>query len=254
MPMRRRSGKRTPTRENGSPKTADAVTQTDFAGKPPGRDLPGGFLYANMRNSGGTIHGGGKDVYVIAGLGNPRKEYENTRHNIGFAVIDMLAEKHGIRLNEGKHKGLIGKGLIGGEKVILVKPLTYMNLSGECIREVLQYYKVDKESGLIVVHDDVSLCPGMIRVRKKGSAGGHNGLKNIILHLGSETFQRVKVGVGEKPPGYDLAEYVLGHFPESEKAVMEKAKAEACAAVETIITDGADAAMNRFNRKGKPEE
>lgn len=190
-------------------------------------------------------------MYVIAGLGNPRKEYENTRHNIGFSVIDMLAEKHGIRVNEAKHKGLIGKGFINGEKVILVKPLTYMNLSGECIREVLDYYKVDAKENLIVLHDDISLEPGVIRIRKKGSAGGHNGLKNIILHLGHDTFQRVKIGVGEKPEGYDLADYVLGHFSKSEKELMEQVAKQVCDAVEVMMKDGPDVAMNRFNSKGK---
>lgn len=192
-------------------------------------------------------------MYVIAGLGNPKREYENTRHNIGFAVIDMLAERHGIRVNEAKHKGLIGKGIIGGEKVILVKPLTYMNLSGECIREVLDYYKVDPKEKLIVLHDDISLEPGVVRIRKKGSAGGHNGLKNIILHLGHDTFQRVKIGVGAKPAGYDLADYVLGHFSGQEKKLMEQVAALVCDAVEVMMKEGPDAAMNRFNSKGRKE-
>lgn len=193
-------------------------------------------------------------MYVIAGLGNPRREYENTRHNVGFAVIDMLAEKYGIRVNELKHRGLIGKGVIAGEKVLLVKPVTYMNLSGECIREVLQYYRIDGEKDLIVIHDDISLEQGMIRIRKKGSAGGHNGLKNIIAQLGSETFMRIKVGVGGKPEGYDLVDYVLGHFSKEERERMAQAQQDACSAVEAILTDGADEAMNRFNRKGKKAE
>ena len=193
-------------------------------------------------------------MYVIAGLGNPRREYENTRHNVGFAVIDMLAEKYGIRVDELKHRGLIGKGVIDGEKVLLVKPVTYMNLSGECIREVLQYYRIDGEKDLIVIHDDISLEQGMIRIRKKGSAGGHNGLKNIIAQLGSETFMRIKVGVGGKPEGYDLVDYVLGHFSKEERERMAQAQQDACSAVEAILTDGADEAMNRFNRKGKKAE
>lgn len=190
-------------------------------------------------------------MYVIAGLGNPKREYENTRHNIGFDVIDYLADKHGIRVNEAKHKGLIGKGFIGGEKVILVKPLTYMNLSGECIREVLDYYKVDARENLIVISDDISLEPGLLRVRKKGSAGGHNGLKNIIQHLGHDQFQRIRVGVGAKPDGYDLADYVLGHFSKEEKVLMKEAAEKACQAVEVMMTDGPDSAMNRFNTKSK---
>lgn len=193
-------------------------------------------------------------MYVIAGLGNPKKEYDNTRHNIGFAVIDMLAERHGIRVNEYKHRGLIGKGFVNGEKVILVKPLTYMNLSGECIREVLDYYKVDPKEQLIVLHDDISLEPGTMRIRKKGSAGGHNGLKNIILHLGHDTFQRVKIGVGAKPAGYDLADYVLGHFSSQEKKQMKQVAEQVCDAVEVMMREGPDIAMNRFNGIGKKEK
>ena len=189
------------------------------------------------------------NVYVIAGLGNPKKEYENTRHNIGFDVIDKLADKHGISMGEAKHKGLIGKGFINGQKVILVKPLTYMNLSGECIREVVDYYKVDSKEEFIVIHDDISLEPGQLRIRKKGSAGGHNGLKNIIQHLGHDSFQRIKVGVGEKPKGYDLADYVLGHFTKEERVLMETASKDACEAVEMMMQEGPDAAMNRFNKK-----
>ena len=121
-------------------------------------------------------------MYIIAGLGNPGKQYENTRHNIGWQVLDELADKHGIRILESKFKGLIGKGMIGGEKVLLVKPLTYMNLSGECIGEAVNFFKIDETTELIVIADDISLDVGHIRMRKKGSAGGHNGLKNIIAH------------------------------------------------------------------------
>lgn len=186
-------------------------------------------------------------MFVIAGLGNPKREYENTRHNIGFHVIDMLAERHGIRVNEQKHKGLIGRGYIGGEKVLLVKPLTYMNLSGECIREVLDYYRVDAKESLIVIHDDISLEPGKLRIRKKGSAGGHNGLKNIIQHLGHDIFMRIKIGVGGKPEGIDLADYVLGHFTKQEKELMTQVSKDACDAAELMMQDGPDTAMNRFN-------
>lgn len=193
-------------------------------------------------------------MYLIAGLGNPRREYENTRHNIGFDAIDMLAERHGIRFNEAKHKGLIGKGMIHGEKVILVKPLTYMNLSGECIREVADYYKVDTKDNFIVMHDDVSLEPGMIRIRKKGSAGGHNGLKNIILHLGHDQFQRIKIGVGEKPKDFDLADYVLGHFSKQERVLMNETLERVCDAVEMMMKEGPDSAMNHFNSKAKKEQ
>lgn len=191
--------------------------------------------------------GNGQNMYVIAGLGNPKKEYDNTRHNIGFSVIDMLADKTGISVNTAKHKGLLGAGYLNGQKIILVKPLTYMNLSGECIREVLDYYKVDGSTNLIVIHDDISLEPGIIRVRKKGRAGGHNGLKNIIQHLGKDQFVRIKVGVGEKPAGYDLADYVLGHFDREEQVLMKQVSEEVCEAVQMILEKGPDAAMNVYN-------
>ena len=191
--------------------------------------------------------GNGQNMYVIAGLGNPKKEYDNTRHNIGFSVIDMLADKTGISVNTAKHKGLLGAGYLNGQKIILVKPLTYMNLSGECIREVLDYYKVDGSTNLIVIHDDISLEPGIIRVRKKGSAGGHNGLKNIIQHLGKDQFVRIKVGVGEKPAGYDLADYVLGHFDREGQVLMKQVSEEVCEAVQMILEKGPDAAMNVYN-------
>lgn len=188
-------------------------------------------------------------MYIIAGLGNPGKEYENTRHNVGFDVIDALADKYNISVLELKHKAMIGKGYIEGQKAVLVKPLTYMNLSGESLRLVTDYFKSDAESELIVISDDISLPPGQLRVRKKGSAGGHNGLKNIIKMLGTENFQRVRMGVGEKPKNYDLADWVLGHFNKEERAAVDEAAAKAVHAVEMMITDGADAAMNEFNRK-----
>lgn len=188
-------------------------------------------------------------MYIIAGLGNPGKEYANTRHNIGFDVIDVIAEKENISVIEKKHKALIGKGYIAGRKVILAKPCTYMNLSGESVRELIDYYKVDEETELIVVSDDISLDVGQLRIRKKGSAGGHNGLKNIIQHLGHDNFHRIKVGVGEKPKGYDLADYVLGHFTSGERKIMNETAKLAAEAVETIIGEGADEAMNLYNKK-----
>ena len=138
-------------------------------------------------------------MYVIAGLGNPKREYENTRHNVGFDVIDAIASKYGIRVIERKHKALVGRGYIDGMKVVLAKPQTFMNLSGESIREIIDYYKVDPQSELVVVCDDISLELGQLRIRKKGSAGGHNGLKNIIAQLGTDGFARIKMGVGNKP-------------------------------------------------------
>ena len=188
-------------------------------------------------------------MYIIAGLGNPTKEYENTRHNIGFMAIDALAEKYSISVMSCKHKALIGKGTINGNKVVLVKPLTYMNLSGEAIRAIIDYYKVDAESELIVIYDDVSLDVGQLRIRKKGSAGGHNGIKNIIAQLGHDTFLRIKIGVGEKPKGYDLADYVLGHFSKEELAVMKDSLEKVDGAVNLMLAGEVDRAMNDYNKK-----
>lgn len=188
-------------------------------------------------------------MYIIVGLGNPGREYQNTRHNIGFDVIDALADVAGISVIERKHKAIVGKGVLDGQRVILVKPQTYMNLSGESVREVIDYYKVDETQELIVISDDTSLDVGNIRVRKKGSAGGHNGLKNIIAHLGHDTFMRVKMGVGEKPKGYDLADYVLGHFTGDERKVMDEAAKAAIEAIRMMMGGEIDRAMNQFNRK-----
>ena len=191
-------------------------------------------------------------MYIIAGLGNPGSEYELTRHNIGFRVIDELAEEYNINIGENKHKGLIGKGVIEGQKVVLVKPQTFMNLSGECIRAVIDYYK-ESIDHFIVVYDDISLGVGKLRVRPKGSAGGHNGIKNIIAHLGGQVFPRIKVGVGEKPPKYDLADYVLGHFSKAEQELMSEGYDNAVKAVELIVSDQMSEAMNEYNRKKKDE-
>lgn len=192
-------------------------------------------------------------VYIIVGLGNPGKDYKNTRHNIGFDVIDVIADKANISVMEKKHKALVGKGVFAGQKVILAKPQTYMNLSGESVRSLLDYYKVDETEELIVISDDISLPPGQIRIRKKGSAGGHNGLKNIIAHLGHDSFHRIKMGVGEKPKGYDLADYVLGDFDKVDRVIMDDAALDAMAAIEMIMMQGADAAMNHYNKKVKAE-
>lgn len=188
-------------------------------------------------------------MYIIVGLGNPGKQYENTRHNIGFDVIGKLAEQEHVAVLEKKYKAIIGKGFVEGQKCILAKPQTFMNLSGESVRQLLDYYKVDETAELIVISDDVSLDVGQIRIRKKGSAGGHNGLKNIIANLGHESFIRIKMGVGEKPEGYDLADYVLGHFTFQERKVMDEATARAADAVRAILAKGPDAAMNEFNGK-----
>lgn len=190
-------------------------------------------------------------MYIIAGLGNPEKKYDNTRHNIGFDAIDALAQKYGLSLDEKKHRAYCARGVIGGQKVLLLKPQTYMNLSGESVRSAVEYYKADPESELLVIFDDISLDVGQIRLRKKGSAGGHNGIKNIIAHLGTQNFARIKIGVGEKPPRMDLADYVLGHFTKSEREKMEESLDHVIDAVEMILAGEFDAAMNKHNQKVK---
>ena len=186
-------------------------------------------------------------MFIIAGLGNPTLQYEGTRHNVGFDVIDMLADRYNISVDGRKGRALIGKGMIGGQKVLLVKPQTYMNLSGESLRELVNYYKIDEEHELLVIYDDISLDVGQLRIRKKGSAGGHNGIKNIIAHLGTQEFPRIKVGVGDKPPRMDLADYVLSRFSKEDREKMEQAFKDAAEAVEVMIAEGPDAAMNQFN-------
>ena len=193
-------------------------------------------------------------MYIIVGLGNPTKEYNNTRHNIGFDVIDKLGDLYNISVLEKKHKALVGKGIINGQKVILAKPQTYMNLSGESVRELVDYYKVDEETELIVIYDDISLDVGQLRIRKKGSAGGHNGIKNIIQHLGHDVFPRIKMGVGEKPKGYDLADYVLGHFKKEERVIMDESIISASKAIELMVIDEIGEAMNLYNKKAKVTE
>lgn len=190
-------------------------------------------------------------MFIIVGLGNPTPEYEGTRHNVGFEVIDALARKYNIDVDTKKHRAYIGKGMIEGQKVILAKPQTYMNLSGESVRSLLDYYKVDEEQELLVIYDDISLGVGQIRIRAKGSAGGHNGIKNIIAHLGGQVFLRIKVGVGEKPPKYDLADYVLGHFSKAEQELMDGGYDKAIHAAELIVQDKITEAMNEYNRKKK---
>ena len=190
-------------------------------------------------------------MFVIVGLGNPTAQYEGTRHNAGFDVIDVLAEKYNISVDARKCRAFCGKGVISGQKVLLVKPQTYMNLSGESVGGIVNYYKIDPESDLLVIYDDISLDVGQLRIRKKGSAGGHNGIKSIIAHLGTTVFPRIKVGVGEKPKNYDLADYVLGHFSKQERELMEEGYEHASDAVEQIVQGEIEAAMNVFNKKVK---
>ena len=179
-------------------------------------------------------------MFIIAGLGNPGDKYAHTRHNAGFDTVDKLADKYGIDISEEKFEALLGRGVIEGQKVILVN-------SGQALRAVADYYKVDTESELIVIYDDISLELGKLRVRPKGSAGGHNGIKSIIQHLGHQDFMRIRVGVGEKPKGYDLADYVLGHYSDEEKTVMDKSFLTAAEAAVFIMNEDIDKAMNKYN-------
>ena len=197
----------------------------------------------------GTFNKRGNDMYIIVGLGNPGREYEQTKHNVGFRVIDKLADKYTIDVTKFKHKAFTGDGMINGKKVFLVKPQTYMNLSGDSVGEMAQFYKIPPEN-IIVINDDISLDVGRIRVRPKGSAGGHNGLKSIIYRLNSDTFPRVKMGVGApKHEDYDLADFVLGRFTKEEIPVMEDAIVKAEKAVAEIIKNGVQSAMNKYNGK-----
>ena len=190
-------------------------------------------------------------MYLIVGLGNPGRQYEATRHNMGFDVIDKLVEEYNVPQSGVKFNAMYGKGRIEGQPVILMKPLSYMNLSGGPVRDMANYFKIDPETEMIVIYDDISLDVGQLRIRAKGSAGGHNGMKNIIAHLGSQVFPRIKVGVGEKPAKYDLADYVLGHFSKGEAKLMDEGYDHAVHAVELIVSGQINEAMNEYNRKKK---
>lgn len=183
-------------------------------------------------------------MFLIVGLGNPGREYENTRHNIGFDVIDFMAEKYNISINRTKFKGVYGEGNINGEKVILLKPTTYMNLSGESLRQVIDFYKIEKDN-IIVIYDDISLEVGRMRIRAKGSAGGHNGIKSIIAHVGDDVFPRIKIGVGA--PKNDLVSHVLGKFSKDERGLLNQVVEAATDATDTIMCKGVSEAMNLFN-------
>lgn len=187
-------------------------------------------------------------MYIIAGLGNPTKTYEGTRHNIGFDMIDAIADKYNIDVTTKKHKALTGKGRIDGVPVILAKPQTYMNLSGESIRDIADFYKIPAEN-IIIIYDDISLEVGQLRIRKKGSAGGHNGIKNIIVHLGTQEFPRIKVGIGSKPEGWDLADYVLSKYSKAERECLRDAQQDVVGAAALMVHDDVDGAMNQYNGK-----
>ena len=188
-------------------------------------------------------------MFVIVGLGNPGKKYDNTRHNVGFMAIDALAEKYGISITEKKHKALCGTGVIEGVKMLLVKPQTYMNLSGESVAEVINFYKLDPEEEMLVMYDDISLAPGNIRVRTKGSAGGHNGIKSMIAQLGTQGFMRIKIGVGEKPSGWDLADHVLGHFSDEDLIKLKEIMPDIMGAAVLMSQGDVAKAMNDYNAK-----
>ncbi len=186
-------------------------------------------------------------MYLIAGLGNPGKNYTGTRHNIGFDAADAIASKYGIKFNKNKFKADFGEGIIGGEKVVLLKPLTFMNLSGESIRAIRDYYKIPDEN-IIIIHDDISLPLGKLRLRGKGSAGGHNGMKSIIYQLQTDVFPRLKIGVGAPPDAdYDLADFVLGKFSKDEVEILIQTVVKVTDAVESIIRNGVEKTMSKFN-------
>ncbi|MBS5984438.1 aminoacyl-tRNA hydrolase [Clostridium butyricum] len=183
-------------------------------------------------------------MFLIVGLGNPGSQYEDTRHNIGFKVVDNIAKEYNIEINRQKFKGMCGEGFINGEKVILLKPTTYMNLSGESIREVVDFYKLSNDD-ILVIYDDISLDVGRLRIREKGSAGGHNGIKSIIAHLGTDIFPRIKVGVGQ--PNVDLVNYVLGKFTKEEMEVLNESIDASTKAAKEIISNDVKTAMNIYN-------
>ena len=185
---------------------------------------------------------------LIVGLGNPETKYDGTRHNIGFAAMDSLCEKHGITLNKMKYNALVGEATICGKRVLLAKPQTYMNSSGEAVGKIASFYKIEPEN-ILIIFDDISLDVGKIRLRRKGSAGGHNGIKSIIAHLSSETFPRIKIGVGNKPhPDYDLIDWVLGKFPKSDEANLKVALDSCTGAIEEILARGIESAMNKYSK------
>ena len=192
-------------------------------------------------------------MYIVVGLGNPGRRYAGTRHNIGFNVATRISDDYDIALNIKRHKAVCGAGYIEGNKVLLALPQTYMNLSGDCVRMLVDYYKIDPASELIVIYDDINLDIGRIRIRGKGSAGGHNGIKDIIEKLGTDEFARIKMGVGGKPEGWDLADHVLARFDKKENEIMREMLGEGAAACRDIITLGVTEAMNRHNGYGRAE-
>ena len=185
-------------------------------------------------------------MYLIVGLGNPEEEYSKTRHNMGFNTINEIARKYEIEVNKTKFQGLSGSGLIEGKKVILIKPQTYMNLSGNCVKEFANFYKIQKEN-IIVIYDDMDFEPGQVKIRKKGSSGAHNGMKSIVQMLGTEDFPRVRIGIGRPKHAGDEINYVIGSIPEEEIPKLKEGIEKAKEAVIEILKNGIDSAMNKFN-------
>ena len=187
--------------------------------------------------------------FIVAGLGNPGAKYEYTRHNAGFMAVDAVARKFGCRIDRIKYKALCGECMISGKRTLLMKPSTFMNNSGEALREAMSFYKIPPERTLILF-DDISIPFATMRIRKKGSDGGHNGMKNIIYLSGSDGFPRIKLGVGAKPhPDYDLADWVLSKFSDQELDALDKLNSRVCEAVELIVAGDPDKAMNMYNGK-----
>ena len=188
-----------------------------------------------------------EELFIIVGLGNPGTRYDNTRHNVGFDAVDLLANKHNIKISKLKHKALSGEGTVGGQKVILVKPQTFMNLSGESVRDIIEWYKIPL-SNVIIIYDDVDLATGKIRVRPKGSAGTHNGMRSILYNIQSQDFPRIRIGIGRPPEGWDLADYVLSKFKSDDRKLMDVSIENAAEAAEAIIKSSAEEAMNKYNK------
>ena len=187
-------------------------------------------------------------THIVIGLGNIGKQYEKTRHNIGFLAIDYIAEKWGAKIDRLKFNATVGEAAVGEKRILLMKPTTFMNNSGVAAKEAADFYKIPPEN-VIILHDEISFDPGVIRIRRKGSAGGHNGLKSLIAHLGSEDFPRIKIGVGKKPtPEYDLVDFVLGKFPEKDLEAIENRFSDIESAVKDIINGNIDAAMNKYSK------
>ena len=207
---------------------------------------------AEKENAGTAPEETGK-MFIIAGLGNPGRKYEKTRHNCGFEALDILAERYRIDVSQLKFKARIGTGVIEGQKVLLMKPQTYMNLSGEAVQAACAWYKADPETDLIVMYDDISLDPGQIRVRAKGSAGGHNGMKSIIQMLGTDRFLRIRIGTGHQPSDYAQVDWVLGHFPPDQASKMADAFDRAARAAAQLLTEEPEKVMSTYNRKQEEE-